>query len=324
MRGCRGSKFAEYLATYAILKHIGIHDTVLIEKRDASLGYGVYVRDACDSGTAMFVVPSICACSTSTMRQLGAGIRFAGGSDSPRLRELDRGTLSRLLGFESLQWAGLAWRLAIEQQRSFSRWWGWLNILPSSEDFRLLEDEASRFCRLHRATLLPYLMSARDAVHREMCEVYEVLAEKNLAPSSQYFRWALDIVLSRAQRLPVCCSAGGGGPIELGIMPFVDLVNGHDGTERKRNARVEIAFDVDELPHWYRDAFLQESVRRGLDGEQELQRFVEDNFFAVVVLERSLFAAEEVIMEYDFTPFAAGGLSSSDEFILGRLIRYHF
>lgn len=324
MRGQRSGKFAEYTATYAILKRIGLHQTVLIEKRDASVGHGVYVRDACDSGTPLLVVPSRHAFSLSTVQKLGARVRQEDLMQSPQLEILNRGVLSRLLGCTAGEWISLAWRLAIEHQRSLSPWWGWLNVLPRMQDFRTMEDESGRQCRLHRVQLLPYFIEVQSSMQEEICSAYEVLSEKNLMPSPNHFRWAVDVILTRSHRLPACWTNGEGSSVELGIIPFVDLVNGDDGGERRRNARVEVAFEVEELPRWYRDEFLQESERRHVNGEEALRRLLEEHFFALVALERDLTASEEVIMEYELVPWVTGALSHEDDLLLGRLLRYRF
>ncbi|KEG14261.1 hypothetical protein DQ04_00551130 [Trypanosoma grayi] len=324
MRGQRSAKFAEYTATYAILKRLGLHDTVLIEKRDASVGYGVFVKDSCDAGTPLLVVPSRRACAATTLERLGANMRFLQCMEASRLEALDGGVVSRLLGCATVQWATLAWRLAIEHQRSVSPWWGWLNVLPGPEAFKTMEEECERLCRLHHAALLPYLMDARSGIEREVKAVYDMLSERNVSPSPTYFRGAVNVVLSRAQHLPACWTNAIEDPIELGILPFIDLINGHDGVERKRNAAVEVAFAVEELPAWYRAWFIQESEPRGIDGEKELHRLLEEHFFALVVLERALTASEEVILQYELQPWATGTLAPEEGLLLGRLLRYFF
>ncbi|EKF33633.1 hypothetical protein MOQ_002493 [Trypanosoma cruzi marinkellei] len=324
MRGQRSAKFAEYTATYAILKRLGLHDTVLIEKRDASVGYGVFVKDACDAGTPLLVVPSRRACSVTTLERLGADVQMVETGALLKLHHLNDGVVSKILGCSANQWTTLAWRLAIEQQRSLSPWWGWLNVLPSLTSFRAMEEDCERLCRLHHAPLLPYWMDARRRIEEEVVTAHGIFAEENVVPSIRYFRGAVDVILSRAQHLPLCWTTAEGHPVELGILPFIDLINGHDGADRKRNARVEVAFAVEELPGWYRSWFVQESERGGIDGEKELRRLMEEHFFAVVVLERDLIASEEVILEYEVQPWDTDSLGSEEQLLLGRLLRYFF
>ncbi|RNF27242.1 uncharacterized protein Tco025E_00550 [Trypanosoma conorhini] len=324
MRGQRAAKFAEYTATYAILKRLGLHDTVLIEKRDASVGYGVFVKDACDAGTPLLVVPSRRACAVTTLERLGANLRMVEAGALQKLQRLDDGALARLLGCTAGQWARLAWRLAIERQRALSPWWGWLSVLPSSPSFKTMEEGCERLCRLHHTALLPYLTDARRRIEDEVRAAHAIFSEENVVPSLPYFRGAVEVILSRAQHLPLCWTTAPGDPVELGILPFIDLINGDDGVDRRRNAAVEVAFAVEELPSWYRSWFVQESERGGVDGEKELQRLMEEHFFAVVVLERGLLAAEEVILEYELQPWGTGSLSPAEELLLGRLLRYFF
>ncbi|ESL09308.1 hypothetical protein TRSC58_02973 [Trypanosoma rangeli SC58] len=324
MRGQRAAKFAEYTATYAILKRLGLHDTVLIEKRDASVGYGVFVKDACDAGTPLLVVPSRRACAVTTLEKLGANLRMVETGALPKLHRLSDGALSRILGCSASQWAKLAWHLAIERQRAFSPWWGWLSVLPSSSSFKTMEENCERLCRLHYTALLPYLMDVRRRIEDEVKTAHAIFAEENVVPSLPYFSEAVNVVLSRAQHLPLCWTTAPGDSVEMGVLPFVDLINGDDGVDRRRNAAVEVAFAVEELPAWYRAWFVQESERGGIDGERELQRLMEEHFFAVVVLERGLLAAEEVILEYELQPWVTGSLSPTEELLLGRLLRYLF
>nr|CCC89974.1 unnamed protein product [Trypanosoma congolense IL3000] len=197
-------------------------------------------------------------------------------------------------------------------------------MLPDPLAFKALEEESDRYCRLHHTALHPRLVDVRTQMQEEVCTAYGVIAENNLVPSPSYFRWAVDIILSRSHQLPLCWRSACGNGIELGVLPFIDLINGDDGVSRKRNARVEVAFEVGELPRWYLDEFLRESERRGTDGEGELRRLLDDHFFALVSLERDLAASEEVIMTYELPQWSAGTLKSEDELRLGRLLRYHF
>ncbi|ORC93792.1 uncharacterized protein TM35_000016690 [Trypanosoma theileri] len=324
MRGQRSAKFAEYTATYAILKRLGIHDTVLIEKRDASVGYGIFVKDACDAGTPLIVVPSRQVCSVTTLDKLGANIKMMKCRDLEKLQALNNGVVSKLLGCKAEQWVTLAWRLSIEQQRALSPWWGWLNVLPDAQAFKTIEEESERKCRLHHTSLLPYLVHARCGIEREVTAVYEMLGKENIMASPSYFRNAVNVILSRAQHLPKCWTTAEGDPIELGIIPFIDLINIHDGVDRKRNASLEVAFAFEELPEWYRSWFIQELEPRGIDGEKELHRLIEEHYFALLVLEQDLTASEEVILQCELEPWETGTLSSQEELLLGRLLRYFF
>lgn len=268
MRGRRSAKFAEYISTYAILHGIGVHPTTLIERRDCGVGVGVYVRDACDAGTTLLVVPSSRVCATSALSSVGAAVtldagafataacaeRLSSGSQHEDCERSKNGvwarrgvahnetshqdmtshdTVTPLLGAEcphghhdcssdvvsSLtcgddgvgvarkEWALWCWRVALERHRTHSCWWGWLQSVPSPEEFAETHARAAQWCRLQCPELYPHYTRARTRLVCEVRAVYAEMSRIHLAPSYANFSWAVDVLLSRSLILPRCFGA---------------------------------------------------------------------------------------------------------------------
>ncbi|KAG5491807.1 hypothetical protein JIQ42_01715 [Leishmania sp. Namibia] len=356
MRARRSSKFAEYLSTYAILEHVGIHPTTLIEKRDAAVGVGVYVRDACDAGTTLLAVPSKRFCTNSVLTRVGLKTSFCSPwlGDSEGLStasagpvcDVQGGILTFLTG--SAQWPELAWRLALEQHRSVSPLWGWLQSLPSMEELADRRDTAERQCRVHHTMLLPYYLKGHQRIREETVAAYSQLRARNILPCFDRFAWAVDVVLSRGLLLPTAWPVISGASassrtdgerdevesdflshssLEFGVVPFLDLVNAPDDVGREANADIEIATSLDALPSFLRDDLASGATARGRCGDDELaevQRILETHYYICLTLRKPLCASEEVILDWQVPVLTTGVLTAADDTAVSRFLKYMF
>lgn len=398
MRHHRSAKFAEYLSTYAILHYIGLHPTVVIEKKDSSAGYGVFVRDACDAGTTLLVVPSRRCASNSVLRILGTPVPFPFSSPLPASRSnrtenasersaregmasgaahpipssvplfssssasalvdsLENGLISSFTQASAREWIEWCWRISLEAHRSCSPLWGWLSALPTSKEMGEKASEVSRQCSLHHLSIAPYYEKGWRRLQEEMTQAYALLEPETLTAPPPTFFWAGLQLLSRGVRLPCCWRRRRRGVVsssdslptpaahpmpqmkcpewspdegdeenvgeELGIVPFVDLINGADERGREGNARIEIACVSEELPDWYMSFLQAEGGKKDRGGEGRegerwgrmnvpvemfLSRLFNYHFCVCVTLEKPLRPAEEVILDYH--RFSSGALST--------------
>ncbi|KPA82487.1 putative mitochondrial hypothetical protein [Leptomonas pyrrhocoris] len=373
MRARRSAKLAEYLSTYALLEHIGIHPTALIEKRDAAVGIGLYVRDACDAGTSLLAVPSRRFCANSVLSKVGLKCQFtnpwqttsqtttttalAGPSLSPRATDtIQDGIVSFLTG--SSQWPELAWRLTLEQHRSVSHLWGWLQSLPSAAELKDQTEAAERHCRIHHTMLLPYYLKGRQRMQDETLAAYRQLRTNNLLVSYTTFYWAVEVLLSRGLLLPLAwpversanesllmrerASARGDedveeqerglfaqsppeeNTLELGVVPFLDLVNAPDDEGRVVNARIEVASTLEELPAFFQEEVVVTSAAKGRDGTAELEELLRTHYYLCLTLLAPLRASEEVIVDWDVPVVTTGVLHSAEDQLVSRLLKYKF
>ncbi|CCW66429.1 unnamed protein product [Phytomonas sp. Hart1] len=338
MRSHRSAKFAEYISTFAILNSIGIHETVLIERRDSSTGIGVYVRDACDAHTTLFVVPGHRVCSSSVLSHLGTKItlRSNGDWDGERLQTLNHGLINYLTGLEEAKvWMECAWRIALERHRSYSSWWGWIQSAPDEKELMSLEEGICGNCRVLHPTLYPFYLKGRAKIKEEIKLAFELLSHNNLRPSFSYFSWAVEILLSRGILLPCCWQTKEGlekaGEVEFGVVPFVDLINGandqaatNDSFTPKENAVVEVELSTESLPEWYVSWVVQEARRKTHDESLNVGELLREHFCLCVSLTKPLKASEEVIISYNTPHISTGVLSSNEDALLSRLIKYSF
>ncbi|KPI87987.1 hypothetical protein ABL78_2923 [Leptomonas seymouri] len=375
MRARRSAKFAEYISTYAILEHIGIHPTALIEKRDTAVGFGLYVRDACDAGTTLLVVPSRRFCANSVLSKVGLRCQFTdpwrrtptvssppasaalanSSSASSSTDDVQNGIVTFLTG--SPQWPELAWRLALEQHRSVSPLWGWLQSLPSVEEMKDQTEAAERCCRVHHTMLLPYYLKGYQRIQKETLAAYRQLRPSNLLPNYTTFYWAVEVLLSRGLLLPLAwpteesategvpkiehapdiggqLEGNGGGHSkrstsevnawELGVVPFVDLINAPDGEGRVANAHIEVALTLDELPPFFVEEVVAGSIAKGRDGVTDLETLLGTQFCLCVALRAPLRASEEVIVDWDTPVLTTGVLQGEEEQLISRLLKYKF
>jgi hypothetical protein len=393
MRAKRSAKLAEYLSTYAILEHIGIHPTTLIEKRDAAVGVGVYVRDACDAGTTLLTVPSRRFCANSVLSKVGLKCSFSdpwrsqkeattintravntawptsleSTSMLPHVPAVDtqNGIVTFLTG--SAQWPELAWRLALEQHRSVSFLWGWLQSLPSVEEFKDETEAAERRCRVHHTLLLPYYLKGRQRIQEEMAAAYRQLRAANVLPCYTAFCWAVEVLMTRSLLLPVAwpsqecvarrltkdeqdvtsnmqhttegkvereaegdntlVSSGAGdndAALELGVAPFLDLVNAADDAGRAPNAHIEVASSLEELPSFFVEETVANYAAHGRDGVAELSTLLQTHYYLCLTLLKPLRASEEVIVEWGVPVLATGVLKSTEDQLVSRLLKYKF
>ena len=242
-RKLRGAKFSEYISTYALLNRIGIHQTAVIERRQAVEGYGWFVRDACDAGTVLCVVPLKLAVSAANGRERGAPVVCASFSTCPV------GVLLPHL-LQAPDWVELAWRIAIEAGvQSSPLWWGWINSLPDAAQLQQQREHCMQRCRVSPSTLhlTPYLEHLRLVIKSEVSAAF--LAARDVQPVSPpqgRFEWAVDIALSRSL---LCPTADLEPRVEPTVLPFIDLVN----HAAEPNAEIEMAATLADLPSWYRD-----------------------------------------------------------------------
>lgn len=355
MRHHRSAKFAEYLSTFAILQYIGLHDTVLIEKRDSSAGFGVFVRDACDAGTTLFAIPSRCCCSNSVLRAVGVPIGFhditsrpshSNASLAEETSSLNGGLFTYLCGSmeedappSAARWVELCWRLSLEMHRSYSPLWGWLSAIPSHQDFSQLTAGAAATCRVAHPHLEKYWKQGEERIQKELAEAYAILEPRTLlAPPQSFFRACLTL-LSRGLWIP-CCRRKETlwerelEKVELGVVPYLDLINGEDDIGRAANARVEVALTIEDLPSWYVDFVHAEESRKdksaagsSQDSSQRdyLSWLFQNHYCMCVALEKPLLPGEEVVLSYP-SPIVRteGGLSENDDRRLSRLLRYFY
>ncbi|CCW60769.1 unnamed protein product [Phytomonas sp. EM1] len=329
MRSHRSAKFAEYISTFAILNSIGVHDAVLVERRDSAVGIGVYAREACDAGTTLFVVPMHRICSSSVLAKLGTKVELqCGGWNAEKVETLNEGLISFLMGLEGARgWVECAWRMALERHRSYSRWWGWIQSIPSEEELRALEEGVRGNCRALHPTFYPFWEKGRRKIEEETKLAFELLSQNNLSPTLSCFSWAIEILLSRGMLLPGCWRESEGleeAVVEIGVVPFVDLINGANDTTLKENAVVEIASTAEDLPHWYKSWVVQEAQRKGRNESLDVAKILRQQFCLCVSLTRPLAASEEVIISYPTPVLTTGVLSSREDALLSRLIKYGF
>lgn len=368
MRHHRPTKFSEFISTYAILQYIGLHNTVVVERRDSHAGFGMFVRDACDSGTCLLVIPSRRCCSNSVLRAVGTPLHFhealalLPSDERCALRDrLDGGLLTHLLcgsgeGRPSaLPWVEWCWRVSLEAHRSYSPLWGWLQALPRLTELRELTERAATTCRLEHPTLLPHYTKAQQQIREELAAAYAVLERVTLTAPPPTFLWAGLVLLSRGQVLPRCwnhlnhlddphssssfppSSAGGGaaaerpengeehGELEIGVIPYADLLNGPDSSGRCPNAGLEVATCIEELPDWHVATVMEECRKKGTCGKAYLDRLFKDHYCACVTLQKPLLPADEVILDYFQPVVSTGGrLDEKDDFRLSRLLKYFY
>lgn len=334
MRSLRSAKFAEYVSTYALLNLIGIHDTVLIEKRDASVGHGVYVRDACDAGTTLLVIPAHRICSTAVLSHIGTKVRLRSAAwPTSKIAALDSGMLSHLTNSPAAHgWMEWAWRVALEHHRSYSHWWGWLQSVPSTPECGAQVEAALAKCRTIHPSLTPYYQKARKRIAEETSTAYAILAVDNMMPTPEKFSWAVESLLSRGMRVPCAWGRPPSSTVaaELAVVPYVDLINGADEAGRAPNATVEVALGLEELPDWYTAWIVESHCSRSSQGDDTkarsaaLDRVLEQPFAMCVTLNRALQPAEEVILGYDIPMISTGVLSTSEDEVLSRLVKYGY
>ncbi|KAK7195898.1 hypothetical protein NESM_000522500 [Novymonas esmeraldas] len=367
MRARRSAKFAEYLSTYAILERIAIHPTTLIEKRDAAVGVGVYVRDACDAGTSLLAVPSKRFCTNSVLSKVGLKTRFcspwpsAAASTAPQTTatqtcdDVGDGLVAYLTG--SSQWPELAWRLALEQHRSVSHLWGWLQSLPSAEEMAERKEAAERQCRVHHTMLLPYYLKGRRRIRDEVASAHAQLRPHNILPPLEQFAWAVDVLVSRGQSVPTAWPStssveqrsrsttttddgdedGGDdddslahASLECGVVPFLDLVNAADGAGRTANATVEVATSLEALPQFLKDDLMANAEARGHGsggGESalaQLEELLKTHYYLCLTLHTPLRASAEVILDWQVPVVTTGVLTPDEDAVVSRLLKYMF
>lgn len=354
MRGRRSAKFAEYLSTYAILEHIGIHDTLLIEKRDASVGISVFVRDACDAGTTLFVIPSRRFCTLSVLSKTGlkaawhppGAVSSLQGTKSPACdawSALQDGLIAYLTS--SADWIELSWRLALERHRSVSPLWGWLESLPSMAELVDQTELVDRRCRVSHAFLSPYYTKAKMRVEEEKAAAYKLLRGSNLMPSFELFSWAVDVLLTRGHLLPTawqspsatsslstsCASteegkeeAGVPAQVELGVVPFMDLVNAADDAGRVANAEIEMVTSVTEVPDFFLQSITDALASKGEDGKTYVEKVLQDHYYLCLTLKQPLLPSAEVLVDYRTPVVATGALTPKEDALMSRFLKYKF
>lgn len=449
MRHHRAVKFAEYLSTYAILHQIGLHPTVLVEKKDPSAGFGIFVRDACDAGTTILVLPSRRCASNSVLRIIGTPISFSpiscfisststtsssscsSSSTTTTINEhhhhntictetLENGLISTLMNVPAKEWMEWCWRVSLEAHRSYSPFWGWLSALPSGKEMKEKTNDVARQCRLHYPSIAPHYEKGWNRFQEEMARAYSLLEPVTLTAPPATFFWAGLVLVSRGLRIPQSwrsphhrhcrhhhstssssfssssrvgkqsctspvlqeCTASEMGSSsspfpspssskearqqqqhqeveiqevqvneevdhqgELGVIPYIDLINGPDERGRSANARIEIALTPNELPEWYLSYLREEKEKEKYGGgrgtgsgsgggqdevggnvNQFLSRLFDAHFCACVTLEKPLRPAEEVILDY--STFSSGrvstggALNEDEEVLLTRFLHF--
>lgn len=297
-RNFRSAKFAEYLSTYAILNGMHLHPTVLIEKRDAGRGYGVFVRDACDAGTSLIVLPRTSLMTQGSLLEQGTGI-----SCRPLLEHLWSNSTTSvstpfmdcMLHHHASQWVVLAWQLALELTARHSRWWGWLSSVPSYDDILQTEHAAQLASRAGHPQLAASMAIIREAVQREISDGYDFIRlHATLVPPKPIFLWAARLLLTRAILTP----SGDGASVELALAPIVDLCNmdilhGAAGDDEvvSGNADIEFLGTDEALPDW---CLLD--VASGTSGSTPTHSSADYEGGVMLCLNQPLVAGQEVLL----------------------------
>lgn len=263
-RNFRSAKFAEYLSTFALIHQIHLHPTLLIEKRDPSRGYGMYVRDAVDAGTTMVVLPRRSLMTSTSVDTFGVGLsRLSLENALQNISVRDRFPAMNLLlmGVSPVSWIVLAWQLSVELSARHSFWWGWLSSVPSLPDLNELEHAAHAASRVVAPQLAGQMATIRSALQKEVDDAFTSIVAPHAAvvPTIDTFRWAVRLVLTRSIVVPTIEGTG----VDLAIAPFIDLCNMATapikGSSHKKkqnvstgNAEVEFLGDGENLPEWSR------------------------------------------------------------------------
>ncbi|EPY35410.1 hypothetical protein AGDE_07374 [Angomonas deanei] len=330
----RSAKFAEYLSTYAILNLIGLHPTTLIERRDSARGVAVHVRDACDAGTCVLVVPTKRLASNTVFRKIGTKIRLRQNEHTAATNEkLDQGVVTFLTqcdvaGKGSVEWIEWCWRVGIELHRGYSTWWGWLQNVPTLEEFEEMDTACASACRLQHASIFPFYKKSRSSIEKEVREAYESYSTVNMMPCYAHFRQAVLILLSRGTVVPI----GWHGreettseECEVAVIPFVDNINGPDRLSgATANCVLETAITLDELPSWYTSWVLYESEQKSVDGMAQLEESLRENYYVCATLTKPLLPSEEVILSYTVPQIGTGVLSPTEDARLSRFVKYFY
>lgn len=307
-RNYRSAKFAEYLSTYAILHGVCLHPTLLIEKRDASRGFGIFVRDAVDAGTTILVLPRRSLMTQLSLRRIGVGVtqsglleglRREGDATAGGLRELFPAMDLLLMGIPSWNWIVMAWQLSVELAARHSQWWGWLSSVPSNDDLVDLEQSSQVASRAIAPHLVGHIALLRQALQNELNGAFElVLKYADILPPKHMFYWAVRLLLTRSIVVP--SESNSDTVAELALAPFVDLCNmaaavsPHrggltvDGECGSGNAQIEFLDVAGTLPDWCR-AELRGSSKHIEDGDY--------SHSVMLTLSKPLLPGEEALLE---------------------------
>lgn len=95
--------------------------------------------------------------------------------------------------------------------------------------------------------------------------------------------------------------------VELGIIPFVDIAN-HGETESQRNAVIEVAKGVAELPKQLVNEMCEDVVKSAAPPPKR-------GFYYTLTLAKDVLPAEQVLVDYVLPP---------SDTVLYSLLRYRF
>jgi len=258
-------------------------------------------------------------CSRSVLRAIGTPVEFP---TVDALREFDGGIISHLTGVGGEEWAEWSWRVSLESTRRTSPMWGWLSTLPDAAEFRDLQMLAERNCRLHHAHLVNAYHTSRQQIEKEAAAVYAALEKVTVTPPPHEFYWAVLIMLSRGRMFLRSWSdtvSEEEVAAEIGVMPFMDLVNGPDGGNRRPNAHIEVAFSSKEVPDWYSNWLKDEHHTAG---EEYLRDLFPAHYCSCLTLTRPLLPAEEIVLDYDLPLISTGSTTEADSVFLTRFLKY--
>jgi hypothetical protein len=231
------------LSMYAAQRGIGLHPSLLVERRDAARGSGLYARDGCSAGTVVLVVPSTTLVDTRRLTTFGPRLSY----EAPRV-DAD-GPVGALLGCAAPTWHELAWRLALERTARVSHWWAWLGMLPTGAEYADAADDFAARLRVTHTRRFPEFAVLRNAVDREVDTVWTALrAGGATCPPLAAFRWAVRVLLTRGMLLPSSATGASGdaAAVTIGIVPVLDTANHGEAP----SAAVHMLLPH-ELPAWY-------------------------------------------------------------------------
>ena len=247
MIGSRGSKvFARGLALYGDRQKVGLHDSLVLEVRDASRGMGVFVKDSVDAGTALVVLPMASCITASKLAIGGAPLRL------PAVHKVcEAPLLDGLFGCGPDEWFPFVWRLAMERVQETSLWWGWLEALPSLEMLMETKAATARTASSLSVDLAAEIERHTEGVYREVEQVWRSVSEDFCVPPLGALMWSVQVALTRASWIPIpnFPDVGDSYRVSLGIAPYIDFVNHAEG--EAASAGMELASSLESLPRWY-------------------------------------------------------------------------
>ena len=277
------------VSLYAASRGIGLHPALLIESRDPTkAGDQLFLKEACDEGTHLLIVPASAAITADSLRLLGPKTLVNGGG---ALTIAQPKCIPHLLSDSTSSWLCLAWRLAIERCSPITRQWGWMGLLPTRNSLADETRYTASTILSAKPDLLQHWSQSMQFYQREVKRVHEAMIEASecsgspcLIPPLSQFEWALSIVIRRAavvlQPEFTCSVPSLAAELSLdnlkntiGIIPLVDMAVW--AAPEKANAGVDILLQS-ELPFWYRDTHKDSPFAAHHEANNDTEIFMKD------------------------------------------------